>query len=632
MWLVLLLGFVSATNLTQYQNSLDAYNVLKSESGNCYTYQVVTSSWVGFGSRTSITVENGTVTQRSYEAWDSNRITTSSYEETDSTSIGSNSDGADPVTLDELYAECPNYLSMDETLNSIYFSTDDNNVMTSCGYVPNFCADDCFTGISLSSIEFCSVSENLIAYQNSLATWNTLKIQYDDCYSYSSRYTSWVGSSATTTINIEDGIVVQRSYQGFDVNGAVTSSYVETESAEIGSNLSGAEAKTMDEIYTDCSDYLVKSQDDNYVYFETDEYGLISLCGHTPKNCADDCFIGDRITTFDFCPIILTTTQVIDGYNMSRYQQSLNDWNSLKVNNDNCYTYSTGYTSWTGYGSTTAITVEDGIVVQRSYKSYQLLDGQQNVIDSYDEIGISQIGTNTAGADAVTMDELYTECPQYLSVDEQNNDMTFTTDDNNILSRCTYYPLGCQDDCSVGISVSSLEFCGDDNEYDNSLDSWNMLKLEHNDCYSYTSSFTSWVGFGSTTTIKVEDGTVIQRSYEATNSNGAAAESYDETGTDIGTNESGESALTIDELYGKCPTYLNKTESTIYFETDDDNIISRCGYVSNNCADDCFEGISIDSLEFCDEEETGINNDSSMISTFFMFMIVLIGITQQMTL
>ena len=47
--------------------------------------------------------------------------------------------------------------------------------------------------------------------------------------------------------------------------------------------------------------------------------------------------------------------------------------------------------------------------------------------------------------------------------------------------------------------------------------------------------------------------------------------------------------LTVDED-------LNK----IYFDVDDLSILKSCGFVPNNCADDCFEGYSIAAFKCLD--------------------------------
>ena len=55
---------------SQYITSLADWNYYKSENDNSYVYTVSFESSLGMGELTTITVVNGTVNQRSYEAYD----------------------------------------------------------------------------------------------------------------------------------------------------------------------------------------------------------------------------------------------------------------------------------------------------------------------------------------------------------------------------------------------------------------------------------------------------------------------------------------------------------------------------------------------------------------------------------
>ncbi|WP_396601307.1 hypothetical protein [Algibacter sp. R77976] len=143
-------------------------------------------------------------------------------------------------------------------------------------------------------------------------------------------------------------------------------------------------------------------------------------------------------------------------------------------------------------------------------------------------------------------------------------------------------------------------------EYNSSLEEWNTLKKQNNDSYTYTTSTSSWVGYGTNTTLIIQKGTVISRAYEAfqfDESNGSKiiTDSYLETSKDLNTHENGFATLTMDELYNSCiENYLsvNKNHNTIYFETNNFGILSNCGFVPDNCADDCFRGFRISLFEW----------------------------------
>ena len=81
---------------------------------------------------------------------------TDSYDETEPNEIGTNSGGEDPLSIDELYEDCAEYLAEAGPEDTVYFNTfDDNNIMKTCGYIPKWCMDDCFQGIRIDSVEFC---------------------------------------------------------------------------------------------------------------------------------------------------------------------------------------------------------------------------------------------------------------------------------------------------------------------------------------------------------------------------------------------------------------------------------------------------------------------------------------------
>lgn len=62
-------------------------------------------------------------------------------------------EGAEILTLDEVYAKAKSvWLSADKNSNSIYFETDSKGLISSCGFVPKGCQDDCFNGIRIKEV------------------------------------------------------------------------------------------------------------------------------------------------------------------------------------------------------------------------------------------------------------------------------------------------------------------------------------------------------------------------------------------------------------------------------------------------------------------------------------------------
>lgn len=69
--------------------------------------------------------------------------------------------------------------------------------------------------------------------------------------------------------------------------------------------------------------------------------------------------------------------------------------------------------------------------------------------------------------------------------------------------------------------------------------------------------------------------------------------------SEINTHQNGAAALTLDEIYvnAKSDWLIKRKNTTNYFESKNDGLISQCGYVEKNCMDDCFVGITISSIE-----------------------------------
>ncbi|NRA93240.1 MAG: hypothetical protein HRU26_11250 [Psychroserpens sp.] len=144
--------------------------------------------------------------------------------------------------------------------------------------------------------------------------------------------------------------------------------------------------------------------------------------------------------------------------------------------------------------------------------------------------------------------------------------------------------------------------------YNESLHKWTDLKRVNGSSYIYQTTFLSWAGFGSTTELKIVDGKVTARVYEGFSTDEQTGErtitdSYEEGEETLGSHEKGASPLTIDELYKSCASdYLivDIENNTLYFETEINGLMTLCGFVPNGCADDCYQGISIDSFDWID--------------------------------
>ena len=141
-----------------FNDSYNAWISYKKKINNGYTYTNTWVSFTGFGAELKTSVANGKIIARDYTAYQyvensSEKNITKQWHE-DETSINTHAnDAADALTLDGIYSKAKNvWLKADPKKNYIYFETKNNGLISSCGYVPIGCQDDCFTGINVSSI------------------------------------------------------------------------------------------------------------------------------------------------------------------------------------------------------------------------------------------------------------------------------------------------------------------------------------------------------------------------------------------------------------------------------------------------------------------------------------------------
>jgi hypothetical protein len=136
-----------------YGRSYLAWQEFKSATGNSYTYQVATSSWTGYSSETTITIKQGKIVERTYAA----KLMMSSppvmreWKE-DENQLGTHDEGAALQTLDDIYAKAKSDWLLKRDDAKAFFETKNDGMISSCGYVPNGCQDDCFTGIRIKYI------------------------------------------------------------------------------------------------------------------------------------------------------------------------------------------------------------------------------------------------------------------------------------------------------------------------------------------------------------------------------------------------------------------------------------------------------------------------------------------------
>lgn len=157
---------------------------------------------------------------------------------------------------------------------------------------------------------------------------------------------------------------------------------------------------------------------------------------------------------------------------------------------------------------------------------------------------------------------------------------------------------------SLFFSCSSDDDLDHQNDFEKSQKEWLVFKESSDNSYKYVvyggSVFTS---YGWETTLTVSNGKIIQRDFKYTGKTEnipADKLEWTEKENEINTHEASGAAspLTLDEIYEKAKTQwlVKRKNASAYFESENNGMISKCGYVENGCMDDCFAGITIKSI------------------------------------
>lgn len=148
---------------------------------------------------------------------------------------------------------------------------------------------------------------------------------------------------------------------------------------------------------------------------------------------------------------------------------------------------------------------------------------------------------------------------------------------------------------------SDIEY---ESKFDKSYETWLAFKTSANNSYRYKVYFGSWTGSSSETELIIKAGKVVGRTYLAKNIDPSTNkvvvyEEWTEDLSSLNTHSNGYLTLTMDEIYQKAKTewLIKREDAKVSLETKNNGMISACGYVPDNCADDCFNGISITLIE-----------------------------------
>ncbi|MBU3024083.1 hypothetical protein [Zobellia galactanivorans] len=144
-----------------FQNSRNAWLDFKESSNNSYKYVVLGGSvFTDYGWETTITVSNGTITQRHFRYISNTELPDTIPEEeaewTENEAEINNREftsAAQALTLDEIYNEAQQNWLLRRNNTKVYFEAGNNGLISSCIYIEDGCMDDCFNGIKIKSIQ-----------------------------------------------------------------------------------------------------------------------------------------------------------------------------------------------------------------------------------------------------------------------------------------------------------------------------------------------------------------------------------------------------------------------------------------------------------------------------------------------
>lgn len=149
----------------EYENSFEkshrAWLDYKKASDNSYSYTVTGGSWTGISWETNLLVFKGEVISRRFRytrvddlikknipaeqlEWAEMEGELNSHQTTPA---------AEVITVDEVYKRAKNVWLKKREGVKVIFEANNNGLISSCGYIPDGCQDDCFSGITISKIE-----------------------------------------------------------------------------------------------------------------------------------------------------------------------------------------------------------------------------------------------------------------------------------------------------------------------------------------------------------------------------------------------------------------------------------------------------------------------------------------------
>ena len=156
---------------------------------------------------------------------------------------------------------------------------------------------------------------------------------------------------------------------------------------------------------------------------------------------------------------VITACSKSDIENENDYERSVKAWVKFKETANNSYQYEVSQYSWPDHRSVTLISVTNGKVTKRHYKSV-FTEGLKNMPAETMEWTENENDLNThkdsPAAQAITLDEVYNLAKTNWLLKRKGSQPTFEAKNNGMISTCGFSAEGCVDDCFVGINITSI--------------------------------------------------------------------------------------------------------------------------------------------------------------------------------
>lgn len=131
---------------------------------------------------------------------------------------------------------------------------------------------------------------------------------------------------------------------------------------------------------------------------------------------------------------------------------------AFKAATGNNYKYVVTSGSWTGFGSSTTLTIKNGKVVGRSYVATRLADTGRTVVVLKEWVeDAAGLGSHEEGAVMQTLDDVYERARTEWLKKREDAYVYFEAKNKGMISTAGYVEKNCADDCFRGISIGAID-------------------------------------------------------------------------------------------------------------------------------------------------------------------------------